>query len=70
MYNPLFLYGGVGLGKTHLMHAIGHQVMAADPSRRVAYISSEQFTNELVTSIRRARWPPSGSRYRELDLLC
>ena len=69
MYNPLFLYGGVGLGKTHLMHAIGHQLLASNPDRRISYISSEQFTNELVTSIRQGAMSAFRGRYREMDLL-
>jgi chromosomal replication initiator protein len=69
MYNPLFLYGGVGLGKTHLMHAIGNQLLAADPSRKICYISSEQFTNDLVTSIREGTMATFRGRYREMDLL-
>jgi len=69
MYNPLFLYGGVGLGKTHLMHAIGHQVLASDPTRKICYISSEQFTNELVTSIQKGAMADFRRRYREMDLL-
>ncbi len=69
MYNPLFLYGGVGLGKTHLMHAIGHDVVARDPSSRVCYISSEQFMNELVGSIQQGTMSAFRSRYRQMDLL-
>jgi len=69
MYNPLFLYGGVGLGKTHLMHAIGNHLLASDPTRKICYISSEQFTNDLVTSIREGAMPTFRGRYREMDLL-
>ena len=69
MYNPLFLYGGVGLGKTHLMHAIGHRVLASDPTRRICYLSSEQFTNELVMSIQKGAMADFRRRYREMDLL-
>jgi len=69
MYNPLFLYGGVGLGKTHLMHAIGNQMLAQDAEGRISYISSEKFTNELVASIREGRTAQFRTRYRDMDLL-
>jgi chromosomal replication initiator protein len=69
MYNPLFLYGGVGLGKTHLMHAIGNHIIAKDPGKRVLYVSSEQFTNELVTAIMEGTTTEFRRRYRQMDLL-
>ena len=69
MYNPLFIYGGVGLGKTHLMHAVGHAILTRDPTKRVAYITSERFTNEMVVSIQEGRMPEFRRRYREMDVL-
>ena len=68
-YNPLFLYGGVGLGKTHLMHAIGNAILETDPTKRVAYVPSEQFTNDLVTSIQQGTTAEFRRRYRRMDLL-
>ena len=68
-YNPLFLYGGVGLGKTHLMHAIGNQVVAKFPRKRVVYATSEKFTNEFITSIQQGKIDDFRARYRRIDLL-
>tara|TARA_Y100000780_G_scaffold3764_1_gene3399 strand:- start:3756 stop:5018 length:1263 start_codon:yes stop_codon:yes gene_type:complete len=68
-YNPLFLYGGVGLGKTHLMHAIGHHMGSENPQRSVCYVSSEQFMNELVASIQQGTTAAFRRQYREMDLL-
>jgi chromosomal replication initiator protein len=68
-YNPLFLYGGVGLGKTHLMHAIGNAVAAKFPRKRVAYATSEKFTNEFITSIQQGKIDEFRARYRRIDLL-
>jgi chromosomal replication initiator protein len=68
-YNPLFLYGGVGLGKTHLMHAIGNAVVGKFPRKRVAYATSEKFTNEFITSIQQGRIDEFRARYRRIDLL-
>jgi chromosomal replication initiator protein len=68
-YNPLFLYGGVGLGKTHLMHAIGHYLLEHNPSMKVLYISSEKFTNEFINAIRDNRGESFRNKYRGIDVL-
>lgn len=68
-YNPLFLYGGVGLGKTHLMHAIGHRILKSHPNMKLMYISSEKFTNELINSIRDGNPESFRQKYRYIDVL-
>ncbi|MDQ0271969.1 chromosomal replication initiator protein DnaA [Cytobacillus purgationiresistens] len=68
-YNPLFIYGGVGLGKTHLMHAIGHYVLDHNPSAKVVYLSSEKFTNEFINSIRDNKAIDFRNKYRKVDVL-
>ncbi|HUF77437.1 MAG TPA: chromosomal replication initiator protein DnaA, partial [Thermoanaerobaculia bacterium] len=68
-YNPLFLYGGVGLGKTHLLHAIGHCIHHQHPELKVMYLAAEQFVNELIHSIRFDRMPAFRERYRTIDVL-
>ncbi len=68
-YNPLFLYGGVGLGKTHLMHAIGHYILTQNPSSKVLYVSSEKFTNELINAIKDDKNEQFRSKYRNIDVL-
>jgi len=68
-YNPLFIYGGVGLGKTHLLHAVGHQASRLFPGVTIVYLSSERFTNELINAIRYDRTAEFRARYRTVDLL-
>jgi chromosomal replication initiator protein len=68
-YNPLFIYGGVGMGKTHLMHAIGRSLMTNSAGMRIIYTSSERFTNEVVSGIRLERMPQLRQRYRSADVL-
>nr|WP_239577150.1 chromosomal replication initiator protein DnaA [Archangium primigenium] len=69
-YNPLYVYGGTGLGKTHLLHAIGNKIWERDPSQRVVYLSSEQFTNEFIESVREQRMPEFRRKFRdECDVL-
>jgi chromosomal replication initiator protein len=68
-YNPLFLYGGVGLGKTHLMHAIAHEILRRSPGMHVFYLSAERFLNELINALRFEKMHEFKQRYRELDVL-
>ena len=68
-YNPLFLYGGVGMGKTHLMQAIGHEVKRRQPSANICYVSAEKFTNEMITSLRNDRMTSFRDRFRTVDVL-
>lgn len=68
-YNPLFLYGGVGLGKTHLMQAVGNEICRGDSSKRVEYVTSEGFTNEFLSSLARKRTDTFAGKYRKIDVL-
>jgi chromosomal replication initiator protein len=68
-YNPLFLYGGVGMGKTHLMHAIGHEVKRRQPQASICYVSSEKFTNEMINSLRYDKMTSFRDKFRSVDLL-
>ena len=68
-YNPLFLYGGVGLGKTHLMHAIGHRALLDNPAANVVYVTCEKFTNEYIIAVQNNKTPEFRNKYRLVDVL-
>lgn len=68
-YNPLFIYGGVGLGKTHLMHAVGHKLLAANPTAKILYVTSEKFTNDYIASISTKKIDEFKRMYRNVDML-
>ncbi|MFH1867147.1 MAG: chromosomal replication initiator protein DnaA [Patescibacteria group bacterium] len=68
-YNPLFLYGGAGLGKTHLLQAIGHEIVKSDPNKKVSYITCEKFTNEFIEAISKGTMEKFKNRYRSVDAL-
>ena len=68
-YNPFFIYGGVGLGKTHLMHAIGHKILQKAPKAKILYMSSEDFTNQLISSIQNRTTTKFREKYRSVDIL-
>ncbi len=68
-YNPLFLYGGVGLGKTHLMYAIGNKILQNNPNSKVLYVTSEKFTNQLINSIKESKMVQFRNKYRNVDVL-
>ncbi|MGC2108030.1 MAG: chromosomal replication initiator protein DnaA [Candidatus Korobacteraceae bacterium] len=68
-YNPLFLYGGVGMGKTHLMQAIGHEIKKRQPEKSICYVSSERFTNDMINSLRYSKMTGFRDKYRTMDVL-
>jgi chromosomal replication initiator protein len=68
-YNPLFLYGGVGMGKTHLMHAIGHEVKRRQPAASICYVSAEKFTNDMINSVRYDKMTTFRDKFRNVDVL-
>ena len=68
-YNPLFLYGGVGMGKTHLMQAIGHEIKKRQPEKSICYVSSERFTNDMINALRYSKMTGFRDKYRNMDVL-
>lgn len=69
LYNPLFIYGDTGLGKTHLMHAVGNEILRRNPGAQISYVPSEQFTNEMISAIQGGRTAEFRKRYRQMDVL-